>query len=104
MEDLNNMATLFDEFIVGNIMEATGADPLTARFMLALHRGVISGDVHIEGQEFRGTPFRDSPAHVELKAPAWSWSIVTGSLEGNTATHSVSFQPGFDRFTRVRVG
>lgn len=102
MDDLNNMATLFDEFIVGSIMEATGADPLTARFMLALHRGVISGDVHIEGQEFRGTPSRLSPAHVQVKAPAWSWSIVTGTLEGGgVATHSVSFQPGFDRFARV---
>jgi hypothetical protein len=86
--------TLFDDAILGTIMRVTGADQLTAQFMLALHRGTISGDVEIEGQQFTGTPLpatldpEDTPS-VEVSAPQWTWRLRTG-IRGPDAGTTVS--------------
>jgi hypothetical protein len=42
-EQMNTYFTLFDDAIVGELVDATGADAFTARFMLALDRG-LAGD------------------------------------------------------------
>jgi hypothetical protein len=98
MEALSGNQTLFDDLLVGEIMKVTGEDELSARFMLALHHGLISGDVHIEGQNFVGTPLRPDPeivnaTHVAFKPRSWSWTVLSGtSAEDATgATIRLSF-------------
>jgi hypothetical protein len=97
-----NEQTLFDDLILGAIMKVTGTDELGARFMLALHRGSISGDVQIEGREFRGTPLRrltddPAPAEIQVASPTWHWRTVTGTRVGAGATTlSVSFSEAYE--------
>jgi hypothetical protein len=102
VEAVGTNHTLFDDLMVSEIMRVTGADELSARFMLALHYGIVSGDVEIEGQTFVGTPLRDEPALVEATQIAfqssslWSWGIVTGR-RSRGGTVAVSFSRDYER-------
>ena len=88
MEPLNHPGTIFDDLTVGAIMAATGADEPNARLILGLHRGIVSGDVEIDGQQFVGTPIREDPditaatrIFLEMKPGPGYW--VTFTATGN---------------------
>lgn len=90
--------TLFDDLVIGAVRAATGADEPTARLMLALHRGVISGDVEVEGTQFIGTPLRDDPAIAAAtriifgSGQVWRASFTVSGLL-RAAASTASFAP-----------
>ena len=90
--------TLFDDLVVGAVRAATGADEPTARLMLALHRGVISGDVEVEGTQFIGTPLRDDPGIAAVtrimfgSGQVWRASFTVSGVLRRTAS-TASFAP-----------
>lgn len=97
---MNQPATLFDELTLGAIMASTGADLPSARLLLALHRGIVSGDVEIEGQQFIGTPLRDDPASaaaarvvVDTESVWWASFTASGVLREHGATVTVGYAP-----------
>lgn len=100
MEPLNQLGTLFDELTVGAIMAATGADEPNARLIVALHRGIVSGDVEIDGQQFVGTPMRDDPevaaatrVFLDTAAGYWVTFTASGVHRGQPAAVTVGFVP-----------
>src|SRR6266508_452001 len=96
-----NMDTLFDDLLVAAIMSATGADELTAKFMLAMSRGTVSGDIEIEGQDFQGTPFlrrdeAEAAPSIVFAPPSWSWRIATGTHASTPSTIQLSFSKDYE--------
>ncbi len=93
--------TLFDELAIRAIMAATGTDEPAARFILALHQGVVSGDIDVEGQRFVGTRLVDdspetgsAPRVIFDTNPSWKIALrVSGVSRRRSSTVDVSFAP-----------
>jgi hypothetical protein len=90
VEATGGLETLFDDLLIVQIRKVTGADELSARYMLGLHRGTVTGDVEIAGRPYSGTPaVKPEPAEkLEVTALHW-WPITTG-VQDFVATVRVS--------------